>query len=351
MADDPAASEGDLAARPQRARQPRDLRGPSPAESSSAPPLRLSGGETRTGGRDKGFDPGRRHGGGDRPPCTATPGLEAARDLVERLWAPETGRIEDARPKDSKTRLQEWGAVPWAAPLPAYAVVDRRGRRPRAGLHRRGLRAGPGARPRRRSLPSRRREDRRRGAPDAGGRGVSEPAGDTPTRAGFAAVIGAPNAGKSTLVNRLVGQKVSIVTQKVQTTRFPVRGVALEGQAQVVLVDTPGVFKPRRRLDPRHGPRRLGGRRRRRRRGPPGGRRVRTGGPADRGAEAQPAGHGRHPRGPAGGRDQGHPGAQQDRPRACGAAPGACRSGLFATGRLRRGVHGLSPTTARAWAT
>lgn len=69
------------------------------------------------------------------------------------------------------------------------------------------------------------------------------------TRAGFAAVIGAPNAGKSTLVNRLVGSKVSIVTQKVQTTRFPVRGVALHGEAQVVLVDTPGIFKPRRRLD------------------------------------------------------------------------------------------------------
>ncbi|MBE7217401.1 MAG: GTPase Era [Caulobacteraceae bacterium] len=72
---------------------------------------------------------------------------------------------------------------------------------------------------------------------------------ETPTRAGFAAVIGAPNAGKSTLVNALVGQKVSIVTQKVQTTRFPVRGVALEGAAQIVLVDTPGVFRPRRRLD------------------------------------------------------------------------------------------------------
>jgi GTP-binding protein Era len=70
-----------------------------------------------------------------------------------------------------------------------------------------------------------------------------------PTRAGFAAVIGAPNAGKSTLVNRLVGAKVSIVTRKVQTTRFPVRGVAMEGQAQIVLVDTPGVFTPRRRLD------------------------------------------------------------------------------------------------------
>ena len=70
-----------------------------------------------------------------------------------------------------------------------------------------------------------------------------------PQRAGFAAVIGAPNAGKSTLVNRLVGAKVSIVTRKVQTTRFPIRGVAMEGQSQIVLVDTPGVFSPKRRLD------------------------------------------------------------------------------------------------------
>lgn len=69
------------------------------------------------------------------------------------------------------------------------------------------------------------------------------------TKAGFAAVIGAPNAGKSTLVNKLVGSKVSIVTQKVQTTRFPVRGVAMAGEAQIVLVDTPGIFTPRRRLD------------------------------------------------------------------------------------------------------
>ena len=67
--------------------------------------------------------------------------------------------------------------------------------------------------------------------------------------AGFAAIIGAPNAGKSTLVNRLTGSKVSIVTQKVQTTRFPVRGIAIEGDAQIVLVDTPGIFTPRRRLD------------------------------------------------------------------------------------------------------
>jgi len=69
------------------------------------------------------------------------------------------------------------------------------------------------------------------------------------SRAGFAAIIGAPNAGKSTLTNRLVGAKVSIVTQKVQTTRFPVRGVAMAGEAQIILVDTPGIFAPRRRLD------------------------------------------------------------------------------------------------------
>lgn len=70
-----------------------------------------------------------------------------------------------------------------------------------------------------------------------------------PTRAGFAAIIGAPNAGKSTLVNRLVGAKVSIVTQKVQTTRFPVRGVCMAVASQIVLIDTPGIFTPRRRLD------------------------------------------------------------------------------------------------------
>lgn len=69
------------------------------------------------------------------------------------------------------------------------------------------------------------------------------------TRAGFVALIGEPNAGKSTLTNRMVGAKVSIVTHKVQTTRARIRGVALEGDAQIVFVDTPGLFKPRRRLD------------------------------------------------------------------------------------------------------
>lgn len=69
------------------------------------------------------------------------------------------------------------------------------------------------------------------------------------TRAGFVALIGEPNAGKSTLLNRMVGAKVSIVTHKVQTTRARIRGVALEGAAQLVFVDTPGLFRPRRRLD------------------------------------------------------------------------------------------------------
>jgi GTP-binding protein Era len=69
------------------------------------------------------------------------------------------------------------------------------------------------------------------------------------TRAGFVALIGEPNAGKSTLLNRMVGAKVSIVTHKVQTTRARIRGVAMEGEAQIVFVDTPGLFQPRRRLD------------------------------------------------------------------------------------------------------
>lgn len=69
------------------------------------------------------------------------------------------------------------------------------------------------------------------------------------TSAGFVALIGEPNAGKSTLLNRMVGAKVSIVTHKVQTTRARIRGVAMEGDSQIVFVDTPGLFKPRRRLD------------------------------------------------------------------------------------------------------
>ncbi len=72
---------------------------------------------------------------------------------------------------------------------------------------------------------------------------------DTQTRAGFVALIGEPNAGKSTLLNWMVGAKVSIVTHKVQTTRARIRGVAMQDDNQIVFVDTPGLFRPRRRLD------------------------------------------------------------------------------------------------------
>lgn len=72
---------------------------------------------------------------------------------------------------------------------------------------------------------------------------------DNQTRSGFCAIIGAPNAGKSTLVNRLAGSKVSIVSRKVQTTRTRIRAIAIEGNTQIVFVDTPGIFRPKRKLD------------------------------------------------------------------------------------------------------
>ena len=69
------------------------------------------------------------------------------------------------------------------------------------------------------------------------------------TRCGFVALIGAPNVGKSTLVNALVGSKVTIVSRKVQTTRALIRGIVVENHSQIILVDTPGIFAPKRRLD------------------------------------------------------------------------------------------------------
>ncbi len=77
-------------------------------------------------------------------------------------------------------------------------------------------------------------------------------------RCGFVAIVGAPNAGKSTLLNRMAGAKLSIVSPKAQTTRFRVLGILLRGTAQILLVDTPGIFAPKPQAGPRHGQRRLG---------------------------------------------------------------------------------------------
>jgi hypothetical protein len=118
-------------------------------------------------------------------------------------------------PRDAKTELQEW-AVQATGKLPVYSIVGRE---------------GPDHAPQFTVL-------------------VELPGCARPVPA-FVALIGAPNAGKSTLVNQLVGAKVSIVTHKVQTTRAIVRGIAIHDNAQIVFVDTPGIFKPRRRLDRR----------------------------------------------------------------------------------------------------
>ncbi|MBV9653650.1 MAG: GTPase Era, partial [Acetobacteraceae bacterium] len=130
-----------------------------------------------------------------------------------------------------------------AGARPAAAALQRRvprGAAARAGVRHRG---GDGR------LVRHRQRGQQAGSGAGGGCGSARAVAVVTARCGFAAIVGAPNAGKSTLLNRLTGAKLSIVTPKAQTTRFRVLGILMRGDSQILLVDTPGIFRPRRRLD------------------------------------------------------------------------------------------------------
>jgi GTPase len=254
-------------------------------------------------------------------------GFEAARALVLRLWGPDrAGGRRCARRED---RLAGMGA---GARPAAPGLYRNRPHRPRpcsrSSPSRRGWKTA-------RTEPARRDQTRRRtGRRRALLARMEANRMTEDTRAGFVALIGEPNAGKSTLLNRMVGAKVSIVTHKVQTTRTRIRGVCMEGAAQIVFVDTPGLFRPRRRLDRAMVAAAWGG--------AAGCRHHRA---ADRGAsrpDRRRAGHhrphARHPAPPA--RGAGH---QQDRPGQGRNPAGADRQperGLS----LRQNLHDLGRT-------
>ncbi len=137
-------------------------------------------------------------------------------------------------------RAAGMGCTRAASRFPSTRSPGRDGPPHDAGVHRdRQRRRGAGER--------HRRQQARRRATGRGG--VAADARRMTTRCGFAAIVGAPNAGKSTLLNRLTGAKLSIVSPKAQTTRLRVLGILMRGETQILLVDTPGIFKPRRKLD------------------------------------------------------------------------------------------------------
>ena len=205
----------------------------------SAEHIILAKREDAAGARGTSRDPGRRLRGGDRRALSRWRD-DAARGFVERYWEqrliaalgaptcaiprPAAGMGAGARPAAPVYRIVGARARAPCAALPVEVAVEgRRRERGQGGSKREAEtgRGGGGCWRARRRLHERRDQ-----------------------RCGYCAIIGAPNAGKSTLVNALVGTKVAIVTPKVQTTRMNVRGVAMRGETQIVFVDTPGIFSP-----------------------------------------------------------------------------------------------------------
>ena len=165
-------------------------------------------------------------------------GLEPAEAFVRSQWAPFLEGQQRA-PVHPKSALQERAAEKKLG-VPLYELVVALRPAPCAALPGQGQPRPP-------------RRGRGRGRFEAGSRnrrrGRAAGEDQMTTRCGLVAVLGAPNAGKSTLVNALVGQKVAIVSPKAQTTRARLMGIAIEGESQMLLVDTPGIFTPNRRLD------------------------------------------------------------------------------------------------------
>ncbi len=165
-----------------------------------------------------------------------------ARDFVRRAWN-EAMIVQADPPKDAKTALQEW-AQKRGRDLPVYEIASRSGP-PHAPEFTVTVTVG--------SASATGTAGSRRAAEQLAAEALlnrlvpmSKP---PPQRCGFVAIVGAPNAGKSTLMNRLTGAKLSIVSPKAQTTRFRVLGILMRAELQVLLVDTPGIFRPKRKLD------------------------------------------------------------------------------------------------------